>query len=32
MMGIISYQIKQHVTICISEVLGQNGRDSLTGS
>ena len=31
-MGIISYRIKQHLTIYIGEVLARSGRGSLTGS
>ena len=31
-MGIISYRIKQHLTIYIGEVLARSGLDSLTGS
>ena len=30
-MGIISYRIKQHLTIYIGEVLARSGRGSLTG-
>ena len=30
--GIIIYRIKQHLNICIGEVLPHSGRDSLTGS
>ena len=30
-MGIISFQIKQHLTIYIGEVLARMGRGSLTG-
>ena len=31
-MSIISYQIKQHLTIYIGEVLARSGRGSLTDS
>ena len=31
-MGIINYDIKQHITIYIGKALPRSGRDNLTGS